>query len=253
LFLLLLFGLCSVLDRSGSMAGERLKLAKETISYIIDSLQAVDRLGIITYDTTVQHHYALTEMTDRNKVTAKAAVDRIRVGGSTNLCGGLLAGLDLMRKRATKNEVASVLLFTDGEANVGYTTANDIIRATTDSVFAARGSNTSGSFSVGRIPTVSGNINLTARGVPVSLMSRNAPRPIMSPMPVSPMPMQQMQNPAQQVSMRTPVPISPIQNPAQQISIPTPIMSPMPVSPMPMPPPSGPVTTNLWYTAKVDG
>jgi hypothetical protein len=41
-----------------------------------------------------------------------------------------------MRKRTKKNEVASVLLFTDGLANAGYTTQQDILRAMTDVDFA---------------------------------------------------------------------------------------------------------------------
>jgi hypothetical protein len=41
-----------------------------------------------------------------------------------------------MRNRGTKNEVASVLLFTDGQANEGYTQLTDITRAMTDPEFA---------------------------------------------------------------------------------------------------------------------
>lgn len=41
-----------------------------------------------------------------------------------------------MRNRTTKNEVASVLLFTDGQANEGYVTLQDITRAMVDPDFA---------------------------------------------------------------------------------------------------------------------
>jgi hypothetical protein len=54
------------------------------------------------------------------------------------LCGGLIEGIKQMRQRTTKNEVASVLLFTDGHANVGYQTLEDIKRAMTDPDFAAK-------------------------------------------------------------------------------------------------------------------
>ena len=46
---------------------------------------------------------------------------QIRDGSSTNLCGGLMKGLVQVIDRLpeTKNDVASVLLFTDGLANQG--------------------------------------------------------------------------------------------------------------------------------------
>jgi hypothetical protein len=51
-----------------------------------------------------------------------------------------------MRQRTTKNEVASVLLFTDGLANVGYQTLGDIKRAMMDPEFAAKNDSAHGGF-----------------------------------------------------------------------------------------------------------
>ena len=50
---------------------------------------------------------------------AAKKVEAIRDGSTTNLSGGLLKGLCQMIERKEKNEVASVLLFTDGLANAG--------------------------------------------------------------------------------------------------------------------------------------
>ncbi len=60
-----------------------------------------------------------------------------------------------MRERTVKNEVASVLLFTDGLANVGYQSLTDIKRAMTDPAFA-RNNAGRGGFSPRRIMVYAG-------------------------------------------------------------------------------------------------
>src|SRR3712207_2117900 len=42
-----------VLDRSGSMAGERLDVAKHALILLIDRLGPGDRLGVVSFDDTV--------------------------------------------------------------------------------------------------------------------------------------------------------------------------------------------------------
>jgi len=63
-------------------------------------------------------------------------VKKIRADGSTALSAGLLDGLSMMRQRQEKNDVSSIMLFTDGDANIGYVTAQDIIKATLGSKYA---------------------------------------------------------------------------------------------------------------------
>ncbi|ELR19543.1 von Willebrand factor type A domain containing protein [Acanthamoeba castellanii str. Neff] len=126
-----------VIDRSGSMAGQRLEMAKATVEFVVANLRSDDRLGVVTYDDVVTNHFPLRPMTAEGKA-AIAAVKSIVGAGSTNLCGGLVEGVDQMRRRdgEKKNEVASVLLFTDGQANVGYMRAEEIIKATINADYA---------------------------------------------------------------------------------------------------------------------
>jgi Mg-chelatase subunit ChlD len=78
-----------------------------------------DRLSVITYDTRVTVDFDLLSMNKDNKKIAESKIESIVSGSSTNLCGGLLHGLCTILDRETKNDVASVLLFTDGLANHG--------------------------------------------------------------------------------------------------------------------------------------
>ena len=79
-----------------------------------------DRLSVVTYDTHVAVDFGLMRMTKKNKEQCLTKIRKIASGSSTNLSGGLLKGLDQVASRTgEKNDVASVLLFTDGLANHG--------------------------------------------------------------------------------------------------------------------------------------
>uniref|UniRef100_T2ME29 Inter-alpha-trypsin inhibitor heavy chain H3 n=1 Tax=Hydra vulgaris TaxID=6087 RepID=T2ME29_HYDVU len=110
-----------VIDKSGSMAGEKLALVKKTLEFVVSQLNEKDRLCLITFDTSVYLDFKLTPMTPMNKYQTLKIIKDISPGSMTNLCGGLMKGLCEVIDRADeeKNEVASVLLFTDGFANKG--------------------------------------------------------------------------------------------------------------------------------------
>lgn len=126
----------AVIDRSGSMAGEKLDLVRKTLLFVIDQLKPTDRLSLILYDDLVNVEFPLTPMTKENKDLTKSKVKKIRHRGSTNLCGGLLKGMEqvILRSSEQKAMVASVLLFTDGLANRGIKNSNEIIAAMNDPI-----------------------------------------------------------------------------------------------------------------------
>jgi len=119
--------LVTVIDRSGSMEGEKLKLVLQTLSFIIRQLQSKDKLAVVTYDDKVATPLGLTAMTGDGKGIANNKMKTIVAGNCTDLCSGLIAGIKVMEERTTRNEVSSLLLFTDGLANSGLQKAEDII------------------------------------------------------------------------------------------------------------------------------
>ena len=144
--------LVAVMDRSGSMSGQKMTLMKQTLSLLIErtGLQAQDSLGIVTFDHEVQVALPLTKMDQAGRRAAKAAVDAVCVGGTTNLSGGLLQGLQMLcesdeasRERADDaadgedavvvdgggGATRSLLLFTDGHANAGITDGGAMVAA----------------------------------------------------------------------------------------------------------------------------
>lgn len=114
-----------VLDRSGSMGGTPLFQAVEAAKMVVDRLQPQDRLSVVTYDDEIQTVVPSQPVTDPAAI--KAALDRIRAGGLTNLCGGWLRGCDNVKSGKTEDSIDRVMLLTDGQANVGTTDTASIV------------------------------------------------------------------------------------------------------------------------------
>mmetsp|Transcript_45616 Transcript_45616/g.105885 ORF Transcript_45616/g.105885 Transcript_45616/m.105885 type:complete len:551 (-) Transcript_45616:204-1856(-) len=112
-----------VMDRSGSMNGKKLKFAKRGIRKLIKHLTPEDKLHLITYDDHVRQDFVNGDLTAEGKEGLVEKVKSVKVGGTTNLCGGLDAGADeLLKDRATQGVGSRrVCLFSDGLVNKGVT------------------------------------------------------------------------------------------------------------------------------------
>eukprot|EP01122_Echinamoeba_exundans_P013147 TRINITY_DN5688_c0_g1_i1.p1 TRINITY_DN5688_c0_g1~~TRINITY_DN5688_c0_g1_i1.p1 ORF type:complete len:630 (+),score=185.58 TRINITY_DN5688_c0_g1_i1:47-1891(+) len=124
--------LVAVIDRSGSMGGEKIKLVRTTLEYMVSQLAPVDSLGIVIYDQEIEVVFPITKMNGEGKDSALRAIESITARGSTDLCGGLVQGLKLMNDRKEKSDVAACLVFTDGQANHGVTDRAGILGALAD-------------------------------------------------------------------------------------------------------------------------
>jgi Ca-activated chloride channel family protein len=105
-----------VLDRSGSMAGERLDAARRALAELAARLDPADRLGVVAFDDDVRVVVPAGPVADRAAV--RAAVLAIEPGGTTNLSAGLLRGIQEARRVAGPSG-ATLLLLSDGHANAG--------------------------------------------------------------------------------------------------------------------------------------
>ena len=103
-----------VLDRSGSMAGPKLRTMKEAVKNIIDQLEPDDVISIVTFETRTQVIVDAQPATDKNDL--KRRVDRIRDGGATNMASGLREGLNQVRQNHGPDRTSRIILLTDGEA-----------------------------------------------------------------------------------------------------------------------------------------
>lgn len=107
-----------VLDRSGSMAGDRLGAARAAIDALITRLDPHDAFGLVTFDDGVD--VAVPAQRLHDKAAVRRLVAAIEPGGMTNLSGGLLRGLQ-EAERGGHGSGATCILLSDGYANHGVT------------------------------------------------------------------------------------------------------------------------------------
>lgn len=125
--------LVAVVDRSGSMKGERIQLMRQTLELLVTraGLNEVDRFSLVSFDHTVAEEVPLQSMDAQGRARAQQVISRLQTGGSTNLSGGLLHGIDVLGRQAEKSQgrTRAVMLFTDGDANHGITLTAQLVSA----------------------------------------------------------------------------------------------------------------------------
>ena len=110
-----------VLDRSGSMKGQKIHDARKAVLRLIDRLNVDDRLAVVTYSNGVNTLAPLMPMDARHRREVKDAVQRIYSGGGTNLGGGLQRGIQTLMQTDADGRQRKVILISDGLANHGVT------------------------------------------------------------------------------------------------------------------------------------
>ncbi|MEZ5045516.1 MAG: VWA domain-containing protein [Chitinophagaceae bacterium] len=108
-----------VIDRSGSMAGEKIKNAKQAAKDVIDQLSEDDFVSIVMYDSEVDIVQRACKVVNKEKI--KSLINTIYDRGGTNLMGGAMLGYQEVEKNYHPNRINRVLLLSDGLANEGIT------------------------------------------------------------------------------------------------------------------------------------
>ena len=106
-----------VIDKSGSMTGDKIRNAKKAAIMAIERLGPEDIISIVTYDSGVNVVVPATKVRDKQAIFC--AIRRIEAGGSTALYAGVQKGAREMRKFLCGNRVSRLVLLSDGLANVG--------------------------------------------------------------------------------------------------------------------------------------
>ena len=116
--------LALVIDRSGSMSGDKLQTAKRAALAILDRLDERDTASVIVFDTEVDTVLPAGPVTGECRQSARRDLERIEARASTALHLGWLTGCNSIASRQPLDQtgrLARCLLLTDGLANVGET------------------------------------------------------------------------------------------------------------------------------------
>jgi Ca-activated chloride channel homolog len=108
-----------VLDRSGSMRGEKLHFVKKAAAHVIDMLTEQDRAAVVLYDDRVETLVPSQFVTQQVKHDARVKIMGVESRASTFLYGGWLQGCRQVAEYAGDQSFKRTLLLTDGLANVG--------------------------------------------------------------------------------------------------------------------------------------
>jgi Ca-activated chloride channel family protein len=123
--------LAFVVDRSGSMSGGALELARQGVEHALRLLDARDRVALVVYDDTIDVLLTLRHAEQEALDKAQRRLRRVQPRGSTDLAGGWLTGCDQLASvdgRSGAPALSRALLLTDGLANVGITAPDEIAR-----------------------------------------------------------------------------------------------------------------------------
>ena len=104
-----------VIDRSGSMTGLPLEMAKQAARATVDALSADDLIEVIAFDSTPTRYVKMQPARNRSRIENDVA--RIQAGGGTEIFPALDAAYqDMSVVQARKKHV---ILLTDGRASSG--------------------------------------------------------------------------------------------------------------------------------------
>lgn len=112
-----------VIDKSGSMAGERIEQARRGAIEAVRRLGPDDFVSVVVYDSEVRTLVPSMKATDIGPV--ERAIRGIQASGMTNIYGGVEAGLAELEKNKTPEQLSRLILLSDGLANVGRTNPRD--------------------------------------------------------------------------------------------------------------------------------
>ncbi|MDF1664962.1 MAG: VWA domain-containing protein [Planctomycetota bacterium] len=114
-----------VIDRSGSMSGQKMEYTKKAAQHLIERLQIDDRISLVCYDSEVD--VLSPPVSGSQKDVLKEALKKATPRGMTNLSAGWLTGLTQVLKSQSEENLQRVLLLTDGLANEGVTATSALV------------------------------------------------------------------------------------------------------------------------------
>ena len=113
-------------DVSGSMSSaDKLGLAKESMHTMVDNLQEGDTVALATYAGRVARILEPTDASNASRI--HRAIESLNSGGSTAMSSGIDIAYDLASEAFEKGAENRVVILSDGDANVGATSWEDML------------------------------------------------------------------------------------------------------------------------------
>ncbi|MFW6162105.1 MAG: VWA domain-containing protein, partial [Planctomycetota bacterium] len=109
--------LCLVLDRSGSMQGQKVEICKSAAIATVELLQGKDHVGVIAFDSQARWVVPMTRASQRNAIAGQIAT--ITAGGGTNIYPGMTGAFQALQ--GVRAKIKHMIVLSDGHTNgAGY-------------------------------------------------------------------------------------------------------------------------------------
>ena len=105
-------GVVLVIDRSGSMDGQKIQLCKSAAIATVELLQGKDQIGVVAFDSNAHWVVPLTSASDP---TIQAQISMINSGGGTNIYPGMSAAFQALQRARVR--VKHMIVLTDGQTS----------------------------------------------------------------------------------------------------------------------------------------
>jgi Ca-activated chloride channel homolog len=114
-----------VLDRSGSMGGDKIENARAAVRGLVGALGEGDRFALVTYSDGAQVPIPLAPAADRQRWFP--IIDALTPDGGTNLSSGLDAAFATIDGARRAGRAPRIVLVSDGLANQGDSTRSGLV------------------------------------------------------------------------------------------------------------------------------
>ncbi|MFD3158520.1 VWA domain-containing protein [Haloimpatiens sp. FM7330] len=108
-----------VIDRSGSMGGTKMELAKEAAARTVDFLRDRDEIGVLAFDD--KQYWVVERQKAKDKKSIRNQIGTLRGGGGTSILPALSEAYNSLKESNAK--IKHIILLTDGQGEgQGYDT-----------------------------------------------------------------------------------------------------------------------------------
>lgn len=115
-----------LVDTSGSMDSEdKIGLAKKSLGYLTEALRPGDTVALATYAGSVREVLAPTGAEHRRRILE--AIENLTAEGSTAMESGIDLAYELASRTRVPGHESRVIVLSDGDANVGKTSASELL------------------------------------------------------------------------------------------------------------------------------
>ena len=117
-----------VLDRSGSMEGEPFRNMLLAAEAFVNGLRDGDRVAVVPFSDGVYEAVPPVVIDAQSRAAVVASIRGLADGGGTFFSGGMLAGLAEVWSGYQPWAINQVILFSDGQPNIGITSSPELAR-----------------------------------------------------------------------------------------------------------------------------